>query len=793
LNIITNIRDRNISELNKNIKGKKHNDLINIISDPFFLANAYSTIKRKKGAMTIAYPLPLYIQKQLTQEQLKFTRENYSLPEGITWNTLILISSLLKKGKYPWGVTRLIWIPKPGRKDNLRPINIPLFCDKIVQEAIRMILEAIYEPLMQRMNCSFGFRSSNGCREAITSIAENTQGFTTGIEGDIESAYPNMDCEILISILSEKISDQKFLNLIRNRLNRIVFDTKTQKYEETFLGLPQGGIDSPYLWNIYLIGMDKFVKERLTQLISIENKKRKSNNKKYPKNAHWLHLKSSIDAKTKKETYDRNVAFIKEEIDSLKRYKHILLEKNINKNKYKNYDHRFALFLNRSEKVRQRYIKDRSEKRNYILKIFKIRKEFQHLLKQRIKTPYINPNQHELRFHYVRYADDFLILGNFSMKFANDFKKELTDWLLIHRKAKLSQLKTLITNLHETPCKFLGFQIHANKSRKIRILTKNNKNYRKRVARSMLVIGPDKERMINRLYLKGFCDQHGKPKAMGWLIGFEPHIIIERFNTIMRGFSEYYVDFVSNKSSLNRWLYIVRWSCIKTLAQKYNTTIRKIFSRFEQPNSSINNIQVKYILKAKDIYGNVINMQKTWTLLTQKKAIKDSFKRANIKINQKLLSIKKGNFVFDYNPSENRTPRVMDHNYLEAISWVNIRTRASFDMPCVICGSTKDIEMHHIKSIKKGKFSLIPHTDSLQQLMILRNRRQCPLCKRCHITYHRTPNSTLKGYPFHLPIEYNYIRGDHRSMISEQYIHKGKIHQGLPKIESMLNSGWVTI
>jgi len=77
--------------------------------------------------------------------------------------------------------------------------------------------------------------------------------------------------------------------------------------------------------------------------------------------------------------------------------------------------------------------------------------------------------------------------------------------------------------------------------------------------------------------------------------------------------------------------------------------------------------------------------------------------------------------------------------------------------------------------------------------MVLRNRKQCPLCKRCHITYHRTPNSTLRGYPFHLPIEQSYLRGDHRSMISEQYIHKGKAHQGVPKIESMLESGWVVI
>jgi hypothetical protein len=788
--ILTNIRDTNI-KLEKS--PKKHNDLIGLISNPFILASAYRTIRSKKGAMTESYPLPNFLFSQLDKDQQDFVTQTDSLPDNMSWDTIMSLSDLIKRGKYPFGVTRQIWIPKPGRKDSLRPINITLFCDKIVQEAIRMVLECIYEPEFHKMNCSFGFRSANGCREAIVSIADNSQGFTTAIEGDIQSAYPNMNCEFLINILREKIGDQKFLNLIRERLNRIVYDAKTSKYEKTFLGLPQGGVDSPYLWNIYLIGMDKFIKERLTQLVEIENNKRLNNHKTYPINKHHLKLKSVIDARIKKLKIHKQRYQDSKKLQKIENFIVIPPYSANPKNKTKSrdfYDPQKTMFFE-SYKVRDRHVRDKNILNEEKQIVFNLIKEINKLKKQRLKFPYIDPQQNKVRFHYVRYADDFIILGNFSLAFANNFKKELALWLTENREASLSESKTLITNLLLKPAKFLGFQLHANKARKIRILKnpKTNKMHRQRVAGSMLTIGPDKERMINRLFLKGFCDRKGFPKSMGWLVGFEPHIIVDRYNSIMRGFAEYYTDFITYKSLINRWLYILRWSCLKTLAQKYNTSIKKIFQKFYDPYSNINNVKVKYIIVVKDKQGKPLPLQKTWTLLTQKQATDLSSKGAYMDISWKLKNISRGIIQYSETVCPQRTPRIMDSDFLERISWVNLRTRASFDMPCSQCGSMENIQMHHINQIKKSKFSLIPESDSLKRIMVLRNRKQCPLCEKCHIKYHNT----------HMPLLINNIPiigvhetplHDIRSIDSEKFIHKGQIHQGLPLPENFYERGW---
>ncbi len=86
-----------------------------------------------------------------------------------------------------------------------------------------------------------------------------------------------------------------------------------------------------------------------------------------------------------------------------------------------------------------------------------------------------------------------------------------------------------------------------------------------------------------------------------------------------------------------------------------------------------------------------------------------------------------------YQGAVGRTPRVSDENYLDQISWVNARTSASFDLPCAICGADEEVEMHHIKHIRKNRYSLIPRNYSWEQLMYLRGRKQIPVCRKCHI------------------------------------------------------------
>lgn len=137
-----------------------------------------------------------------------------------------------------------MWADKPGAKKGAkqRPFTIPPFADKMIQEAIRMVLEAIFEPIFVRMNCSFGFRASVGCHENIVSLTDkrNTSAFTHAIEGDIESAYDVVDRNILLFALKERICDHKFLNFMKERLNLLIFDVAKEKYEQTSEGIPQG-------------------------------------------------------------------------------------------------------------------------------------------------------------------------------------------------------------------------------------------------------------------------------------------------------------------------------------------------------------------------------------------------------------------------------------------------------------------------------------------------------------------------------------------------------------------------
>jgi RNA-directed DNA polymerase len=131
--------------------------------------------------------IPQKEYNSLDKDQQDLIDHLFELPDGLSNETIDSISTLIKHNKYPWGCSRLIWIPKPGTTKQ-RPLTIPPFVDRMVQEAIRMVLEAIFEPVFQRMNCSFGFRASNGVHEAMVSLAEprNTNGLNKAIEGDIE-------------------------------------------------------------------------------------------------------------------------------------------------------------------------------------------------------------------------------------------------------------------------------------------------------------------------------------------------------------------------------------------------------------------------------------------------------------------------------------------------------------------------------------------------------------------------------------------------------------------------------
>lgn len=688
----------------ESVKGRiiRNERLLNLVAKPELLLMAYKEIRGNKGALTPAAEKTKQDIKKLKPEQQEIYFKSNIFPDGFSIRDILLISKLIRKGLYPWGASSRIYIEKPGTKGKTRPITIPPFMDRIVQKAIGMILESIYEPVFEARNRSFGFRPNKGVHDAITAITSyKTNGMRIAIEGDIEAAYDTVDRRILLEILRKKIHDKKFINLIKERLDYEIVEKETKDRYKPNLGIPQGGIDSPYLFNIYMAELDEFVHTDVQEKIDkmnigvygskkIENIHKRTFNKQFTKIKNALYTKKAtlktLKKKIKTSNQEGNTELLHE------------LRKNL---------------FNKIREIRLLRYKTR-------------------------RTPSTDRTKVELRIFYIRYADDWILLTNGTKEVAEHIKNMISTFLETQLKVKLSANKTLITDITKEPAHFLGYEIRGQAMGPLRRYPSISINPKKtkqkwilsRASGLSLWTAPDKQRLINRLHMKGYCKANGFPIGIPMLSIVEPHVIVERYNAIIRGLTNYYVGFIRDISSIFRWIYILRYSCLKTLAQKYRTNISGIFKRFGHKlhNKSTSTISIQVILKIKNI-----SYEKNWTLLTYKhikKIIKKTYRGR--KLEKRFWEIEKERKFGNYPIGKGRTPKITNDNFIDSISWVNLRTQSSFDMPCAICGTSENIEMHHIKHIRKRSYMLIPEDKSLEKVMALRNRKQVPICTYCH-------------------------------------------------------------
>jgi group II intron reverse transcriptase/maturase len=314
-NIILNIHQKRGSEGLPLERVYKH------LFNPELFLQAYGKIYRNLGAMT----------RGTTKETV----------DGMDLQRIHNIIGLLRLERYKWTPVRRTEIPKANGKT--RPLGIPTWSDKLVQEALRTLLEPYYEQKFS--DHSHGFRPNRGCHTALQEVRKVWKGTVWFIEGDIKGCFDNIDHAVLLEIIQRDIHDGRLVKLIDGLLKAGYM--KDWRYYDTLSGTPQGGIISPILANIYLNELDRFVEDTL--IPAYERGERRRSNPEY------YGLCNRIAAARKREDF--------EEVNRLKRERRKLtsqdpLDPDYRRLRYVRYADDFLLgFIgpkNEAEKVRER-------------------------------------------------------------------------------------------------------------------------------------------------------------------------------------------------------------------------------------------------------------------------------------------------------------------------------------------------------------------------------------------------------------------------------------------------------
>lgn len=163
------------------------------------------------------------------------------------------LASDLKEGSYRPLPARRVWIPKPGRVER-RPLSIPAVRDRIVQAAVKIVIEPVFEA--DFLPCSYGFRPGRAPHDALQVLLdESFRGRRWVVESDIASCFESIPHEKLMQAVEERIVDRRLLKLLRAMLRAGVMEEGAVRRAD--VGTPQGGVVSPLLCNVYLHRLDR--------------------------------------------------------------------------------------------------------------------------------------------------------------------------------------------------------------------------------------------------------------------------------------------------------------------------------------------------------------------------------------------------------------------------------------------------------------------------------------------------------------------------------------------------------
>ena len=549
---------------------------------------AYGRIYRNKGAMTHG----------VTDET----------PDGMSLEKIDAIIETLRYERYQWLPARRTYILKKNGKK--RPLGMPVWSDKLVQEVIRLILDAYYDP--QFSERSHGFRPKRGCHTALREVYHTWLGTAWLIEGDISQCFDKLNHELLLEILSEQIHDGRFIKLMRELLDAGYMEEWT--FNKTLSGVPQGGIVSPILSNILLDKLDKYVENDL------------------------------IPKYTKGVTRGLN--------------------------------HEYDRLMNRSRYHRQRGNVEKAEE---------LRKQAQTLPSRDANDPDYR------RLKYVRYADDFLLGLNGPKSEAEEIKQALRDFLRQELKLELSEEKTLITHAKSEAAKFLGYEVTVIQDDQKRFISEKGRDRRSINGKIGLRVPKEVLEAKCKSYMRS---GHAVHRAA--LLQESDFTIITAYQLEFRGIAEYYRQ-AYNLASLQKLKWVMEYSLLKTLANKFRMPLPKVVKKY-RAETVVDGKKYK-VLQIRIPRQDKKPLVATWGGVSLSWDIKAT-------LEDQPLTVKRG-------------------NHSELVQ----RLLAGY---CELCGATENVEVHHVRAMKDLHTYPGRAKPEWVKRMIALKRKTMPLCRTCH-------------------------------------------------------------
>lgn len=457
----------------------------------------------------------------LTKDRVAVGMDNV-VPKGLTSNGITRLAREIREGTYTPKPSKRVMIPK-AVKGQFRPLGIASSRDKVVQQALKLCLEPLFEPTFTIR--SHGFRPGLSCHSALRQVDREWQNPTWLLEFDLAKAYDTINHRVLMNRINSRFRDRGTNRVIWKMLktgyiNPLSLVDSDLGMEE---GTPQGSIISPLMANIYFHALDKWMEDVVVPYFS---------------------------------TQDENYKVISERyLNAVSRWKGNPWEEVL-------------------EKVKVLTPSINTDKRREMIKRIRA------LQARADNTPYSEKS--DTKLHYVRYADDFL-LGYRGTKSQARQIKQLTLYFIENElKMQVNVEKSGIHHKKEGVM-FLGYKIWLEKD----ITVRNSADEPQRRTRTRLKFTIPIERLFHKYAEKGFFQKPSRGKTKRLVgryqtkyVFMHPYHIIQRYNSIVRGLVNYYSG-SERLSDLHKFLHELRRSAALTIAHYHKeSSAKKMFNKY---------------------------------------------------------------------------------------------------------------------------------------------------------------------------------------------------------------------